>query len=278
MAHIYRYAILTAIPDPKRGERVNVGIAIFREAEIELRFSGVSKLSAISSGEWSTYVSEVSERIKSLYRGYEKPEEFIERYSVLESWLKFSTPAWFSAASQDEYEERIDQLVAAFVRKSHEEVGDKVRSTKINTEIARAFRRVHLLAKQDETIEDHKIVRDYYISRDEELRADFVHKNGIFHVTATLDLRRPAVGLGYAALKAITLDKVKDAFGGEAKKYAVYAVAPGSQQFRPHVELLHDYSDNAFNWLVPDERTKYTHLVYESLAPSGLLLDGGKLA
>ena len=31
MAHIFKYAVLMAIPDPARGERVNVGLVIFRE-------------------------------------------------------------------------------------------------------------------------------------------------------------------------------------------------------------------------------------------------------
>jgi|HubBroStandDraft_5_1064220.scaffolds.fasta_scaffold12892_1 hypothetical protein len=265
MAHIYKYAILTAVPDPKRGERVNVGIAIFFDGDIDVRFSGVAKLTAISGGEWSSYVAEMRDRMKSVFVPHEDPDQFVSRYAVLEQWIQFSNVSWFSASTPEEYESRIDQIVAAFIRRPREEHDAKLRSTKINTEIAAVFRSAKVLAKNDETIEDHKIVRDYYISRDEELRADFVHKNGVFHVTATLDLRRPTVDLGHAALKAIVLDKAPESLPGGAMKYAVYAVEPGSQQFRPHIELLHDYSDSAFNWLVQDERMKYTRLIYSSL-------------
>jgi hypothetical protein len=271
MAHIYRYAILTAVPDAKRGERVNVGIAIFVNGDMDIRFSGVAKLTAISGGEWSSYVSDLRDRMKSIFVPNEEPTQFVSRYAALEQWIQFSDVSWFSANTTEEYENRIDQIIAAFIRRPREERAEKLRSTKINTEIAAVFRRAKVLATKGETIEDHKIVRDYYISKDEELRADFVHKNGTFHVTATLDLRRPAVDLGHAALKAIVLDKAPESLPGGAQKYAVYAVEPGSQQFRPHVELLHDYSDNAFNWLVADERAKYTRLIYSSLsAPFGL--------
>jgi hypothetical protein len=37
MAHIYRYSILTAIPDARRGERVNVGMVVFREGKPDVR-------------------------------------------------------------------------------------------------------------------------------------------------------------------------------------------------------------------------------------------------
>jgi hypothetical protein len=263
MAHIYKYAILTAIPDAKRGERVNVGIVIFLDGDIDVRFSGVAKLAAISGGEWSGCVAEIRDRMKSIFVPNEDPGKFAERYAVLEDWIQFSDVSWFAADTAEEYENRIDQIVAAFIRRPREERSGKVRSTRINTEIAAVFRSAKVLAMQDETIED----RDYYISRDEELRADFVHKNGVFHVTATLDLRHPAVPLGHAALKAIVLDKAPRSLLGGVKKYAVYAVEPGSQEFRPHIELLHDYSDNAFNWLVSEERSRYTHLIYSSLQP-----------
>jgi len=265
MAHIYKYAILTAVPDQTRGERVNVGIVIFRNSELDVRFTGVSKISAISGGEWSAYAAETTERMREVFSAYEEPEQFVVRFSVLEQLIQFSEISWFSAASAEEYEVRAKQVLDAFVRKPKEDVPQKMRSSKINTEIAAVFRHAKLLAKSDETIEDHKIIRDYYISQEEQLRADFVHKNGAFHVTATLDLRRPTVDLGQAALKAIVLDKASDCALGDTKRYAVFAVEPESRQFKAHVELLHDYSDRAFNWLIPDEREKYTRTIYQSL-------------
>ncbi|TMK03458.1 MAG: DUF3037 domain-containing protein [Alphaproteobacteria bacterium] len=46
MAHIYKYTILTAIPDPRRGERVNVGIIVFKDDGLDVRFRQASGKSA----------------------------------------------------------------------------------------------------------------------------------------------------------------------------------------------------------------------------------------
>jgi hypothetical protein len=38
MARSYKYAVLTAVPNPRRGERVNVGIIVFRPDGFDVRF------------------------------------------------------------------------------------------------------------------------------------------------------------------------------------------------------------------------------------------------
>jgi hypothetical protein len=49
MAHTYQYSILTAIPDARRGERVNVGIVVFREGKADVRFvQAAFKLKALT--------------------------------------------------------------------------------------------------------------------------------------------------------------------------------------------------------------------------------------
>lgn len=117
MAHIYNYAILKAIPDQQRGERVNIGIIVFVNGDIDVRFSDIAKLRAISSGEWNSYVLAAAERMKSLFAPSEEPKEFFSRYNLLEQVIRFSDIAWFSAETADEYEERVKQIVAALVHR-----------------------------------------------------------------------------------------------------------------------------------------------------------------
>ena len=37
MANIYKFAIIRVSPDPRRGERVNIGVAIFNSYDIDVR-------------------------------------------------------------------------------------------------------------------------------------------------------------------------------------------------------------------------------------------------
>jgi hypothetical protein len=56
MAHTFEYAILTAVPDQWRGERVNIGVVVFLDDRLDIRFSDFSKVAAIAGGgNWGEY-------------------------------------------------------------------------------------------------------------------------------------------------------------------------------------------------------------------------------
>jgi hypothetical protein len=264
MAHTFSYAIIKAVPDPRRGERVNVGIIVFLSERVDARFSDLAKLSALRSGNWDQYATEARDRIVASYRANEKPAAFIERFSLLEDVLGFSDVAWFSVDRAEQYEDRIKDILAALVLRPKPE--PKSKSTRINTEIAKTFRSVGILAKSDESIDDNKVVRDFYVSQEDDLKADFAVKNGVYRVVATLDLRGSQVGKSQAAIKAITLDRAREAFGATAKRLAVYAAPPGTPQYRPHIHMLGEYSDDLYNWLDPGERRAYMRAIYDALS------------
>src|SRR4030088_3368045 len=115
MAHTYKYALLKAIPDQRRGERVNIGIVAFRERDIDVRFSDIAKLRAISNLDWDSYVAAATERMKESFSIDNAPADFLGRYSVLESVIRFSDISWFSAETPDEYEMRIWEIVDSLV-------------------------------------------------------------------------------------------------------------------------------------------------------------------
>src|SRR3546814_4918881 len=56
MAHIYKYTILQAVPDPRRGECVNVGVAVFLPDRVDVRFSDLAKVKAIARGDRKSVV------------------------------------------------------------------------------------------------------------------------------------------------------------------------------------------------------------------------------
>lgn len=141
------------------------------------------------------------------------------------------------------------------------------RMTRINSEITKVFRSAKVLAKKADPLTDHLVHRNYLFSDRDDLRADFILKNGVYNVTATLDLRNSRVDLGDAALSAVVLDKAAKYYGKrKTKKWGVYAAPIGSSEFKSEIELLSDYADKAFNWLHPDEQRAYTRLIFAGAA------------
>jgi hypothetical protein len=263
MEHIFKYAVITAIPDPRRGERVNIGIIVFLSDQLDIRFSDLPKVTAIAGGgNWADYADRVAGRLRKRFSTDNDPARLIKRAS--EPIIRFSEIGWFSISDETLYEARVSDILETLVKKPRPETRPK--SSRINTEMAGEFRRANVLAGPRESLEDRKVVRDYYISKEEELRADFVVKNGAMHATATLDLRKRAVHISHAALPALILDKAVKMFGSDTKRFGVYAAQQSTlPQFKAHLTILADYADNIYNWLDPDDRRAYTRIIFAAI-------------
>jgi hypothetical protein len=252
MAHIFKYAVLMAMPNRLRGERVNVGILVFLNDRLDIRFAELSKIRALAGGEWEAYANDVRQRLFRDLGAGERAEEAIRASPQIDPIIHASDISWLTVRSLDEYEGRIKEILTNLVVRPKDEARPK--STRINTEISQQLKRLKVLAKPEESINDHRVVRDFYVSKEEELIADFALKNGKMHIAATLDLRKSFVRLDEAALKAIILDKAKQKFRKKVNLFGVYAAPLGADQFKPHIELLRDYSDTTYNWLDDLER------------------------
>jgi hypothetical protein len=273
MAHTFEYAVLTAIPDPRRGERVNVGMAIFREDRVDVRFEqAVYKIRALTGDNWSARVESAEARYKSLFNAKEKPDTMLKRFERVEPLLKPSGTGWFAAENDEQYEQRVAEILQSLVciPKRAPVVG----KSRINTEMAKEFRRAKILANENQDISAGKIVRNFTIDDSEGLVADFALKNGKMHVASTLDLRKQSAGMGEAALKSIILDKAKKKYRGRAKTIGVYAMDPGmTDAFRPQLKLLCDYADELYDWQDGKSRKQLARMFYDAMGqPSGALL------
>ncbi len=139
MAHTFNYSILAAIPDKRRGERVNVGIAIFLPRRLDVRFTGVAKLRALTGNDWSAYATALQQRLTELYEPGQPLEDFNEQVVNMEQVVRPTEAAWFRIDRHEEYEDRVEEILQALVTRPRRE--SKPKETRINTEIAREFKK-----------------------------------------------------------------------------------------------------------------------------------------
>lgn len=260
MATSFSYSVLMAIPDARRGERVNVGIMIYRPGGVDVRLAEMGKVRALTGSDWNAYAYQAAERLKARFASSDEARRFAEAQEPFDPVLRATTPAWFSIDSVVDYEARIRDILSALVLRP-KAVATKEKTTRINTEIAHRLKEAKALATvPDEPMESHRVVRDFPV--EDELKADFAQRNGVLRVAATLDLRKPHVNIKDATHKAIVLDRAKKIFGPDTKRIAVYAVPPSElNRFHQHLELMHDYSDEVYNWTVPEESNEFMAFV-----------------
>ena len=267
MARIYEYAVLTAVPNRRRGERVNVGVVVFRSDRIDVRFKQAGyKLRALTGENWDARLESAEAHLTALASAELKPSDVLAEFVLLEPLLVPSDLGWLKAADDFEYERAVDQIIGSLigVPRRRERVETK---TRINTEIAQEFRRINVLGKD---IESGMVVRDFEIDDDEGLRADFALQNGKLHVASTLDLRKQNTNLGEAALKSIVLDKAGRKYDKNVRKIGVYAVDEDlKDSFRSHMSLLGDYADELYNWGDFEGRSRFRKSILDAIGVAG---------
>lgn len=263
MDGIYRYAILRAIPDARRGEIANIGVVVFLEDRLDIRILESRKATALSGRVWDSFIHEYAERLKSLDHPGTDEENRISRFRIVDGQISMSELGWFSA-TEDQYEKRLSEVTKTLVLRPRQ-TRNILHSSKINTEISAMFKAADVLASSKEDLASGRVVRQFNVNQQEGLVADFALQNGALHIAATLDLRSAEPRLGQAALKAVTLDKAKRSIGRKTKTFGVYAVSPERKgEVSEHIALLGDYADDVFNWSDPNEMGKFQKIFFDA--------------
>lgn len=262
MERSFKYTILQASPDPRRGERVNVGIVVFMPTHMDVRFAELRKLQALTGQKWERYAGDYKGRVSALFEEGTSESVLLKRVAGLEKIITPSEFGWLTFNDNEEYERRVGEILRTFVSKPGTPRLPIER--RLNTEIAQEFKRAKILADKEDVAASHRVMRDVDVG--DELRADFVVKNGVYHVTATLDLRKASVEIAEAALKSIVLDRAKIALSPDARTIGVYALETvEAHGAHPHIHLLSNYADEMYNWSNHDEKTAYQHRIYDAV-------------
>jgi hypothetical protein len=268
MDRIYKYAVLIATPSQRRGERVNIGVVVFREDKADIRLMHANhKLKLLTRQSWEDRLEAATARLGSLFDEERSPDGALERFALFEPIISTSGFGTLTARDDADYERTVGQIIESLVGIPAREKSGK-KSSKLNTEIAADLKKANVLASDDEGIDNKKVVRDYEIDESEGLRADFALKNGVIHIISTLDLRIHRANLETAALKSIILDKALKKFGeGRVKRFGAYAVAPDMREgFSQHLRMFGEYARNGlWDWSQPDDRNKLRKSIFDAL-------------
>lgn len=272
MAQFFDYVVLTAVPDAGRNERVNVGLIIFKPTEVDIRMPGLSKLRAITGADWERHAEDIRLRIRHRLLDPVTALKEVKSGLPLDPCIRASDVAWFSINDVSEYDASVRALLHDIVLTPQMPRDNKPNRNRINTEIARILKGADVLAPSDEPMETHRVHRNVEIEG--RLTADFVQKNGVYRVAATLDLRRSSVSEKDTALKAITLDRARKRYGArKTDLLSVYAPSVVDEdQTESALRLLRNYSDQLFDWSNSDDRERLLSLFYSGAGIRGPLL------
>lgn len=249
----YPFSLLRVEVDARRGEVVNVGIAVFLEDRLDVRMNPAgSKLRALDPNYDATHLANLDEwlqEVDSMLFG--ASAERRHRNLAVNGGLEIGPLAHFQLPTAAAYEGRVERLMDDLVYAPPLRGPQRTLLSRLETQLRKDFSKRGLFSANAEDIEHHKIVARYPVSTEEKLTADFALRNGTLHVFATVDLRGKPDTVKYAkfsatAVKAITLDRAGKT--RNARPFAIIA-APESvlELAHPHINILNDYSERVFN-------------------------------
>jgi hypothetical protein len=261
MERVYSYAVLQAAPDPRRGERVNIGLLAIRPDGLEIQIHDTRKIRSLTGASWDDFISSFSKMIKAIDDPLLTTEQRIKNIEAVQGGIVLSGAGWFTALTEDEFKRQMKEIADEIViRPRRTRRGD---DPSVVAEIASVLRSAEILASRDETLESGKVVRNFEIGGG--LAADFAQRNAKLHVAAVLDLRASHPQLAQAALKAVVLDRARSVNEGPVHKIGVYAVAPARyREVRENIELLKSYADDVINWEDRQDREELKRIFYDA--------------
>lgn len=264
---LFDYSLIRAVPDPRRGEWVNVGVCVYLSGFLDVRLSESStKLRALDPNLDTRILRNLSGHWNEIVDGFHTT---VEKQLVLGSlpFVHASAVAQFVAESKD-YEEQLGLILRDLVIPPVA-VREK-REARLQATLKTHLRRAKLYSDDPNAIQEHKVVSKFPIKRQADLYADFAAKNGVMHITETIDFRVKSEQLrnrhGLAAIKSITLDVAGDIFPN-CNRNVVYAYySRDIDAIQPSLNMLRDYSMHMFDAGNPSELAQFVEVTAQALS------------
>lgn len=262
--HWFDYSVVKYMPNPKRGEVVNLGIAIFRASGIDVQL--ITSPNKVRFLDGLTTLKDIS-RLKSMLvevgQLTQDPEEQFEFLQTVLNGVFLGAKSSFSIEDISEYDKKVKKLFNDLVKPfpSREKVPHHSR---FYTVLKKQFNELGFLAKEPSEIDAHKIVPSYVLDSKSGLTADFMIKNGRYHMSEVIDFNVNDIQAKFkeTSLKVITFVEGKKLFNNNLGCYFVYsATAEKETDVTSHLSLAEDYSDKLFNLESKDDKAAYFQMM-----------------
>ena len=262
MEACFEYAVLRLTPDPTRGERVNIGIAVFLPDRVDVRLApSLLKVRALDGRVELDRLYELPSLVEK-WTAADQTTEARHQALLALGLVETTQRGWFRPGPDADYERQVARLMATMVTPPPRPRRRDLPDTGLERALKEHFARRQLLGQQIEDIDRHRIIHRYPVALDENLYADFAIKNGAWQVTATLDLRAKPEAIRtekfkQAAVKAVTLDRATRRLKG-CTPLVVYAAEPAAIELtQHHINLLSEYAERVYNFLDPEDARAY---------------------
>jgi hypothetical protein len=264
MARSFEFSVLRLMPDPARGEMINLGIVVFREGAVDIRVGEVITRARLLYPELTP--DSLREGIATLQRLGAVSLPAKERYAALRQIGPFAlgdlghfTPEGDGAEA---YETNVARLMRIFTSPARAAARKARPASRLATVIRKVFRDEKVLAQVGDAgaIAEHKIVPEWPLPSQPSLRADLALKNGIVRVCEIVDLHLSDEGPAPASLfeGVVTLDVAQRLNIAQQTVFAYRAAGP-TARIEEALKIARLHASQLVNWDQKKEKEEFLH-------------------
>lgn len=226
----HHYVVLRLAPDPMRGEVINAGIVLFSpDAQPRvITMATLNKLRALDAT-WDTARlvswSDNIQKILNSKSGISKQVQALSMFGFCEA----GAVGMFTAETPSELARQVQLIKTTYVsNKASEKPSNRPRRTRLQKALRDQFKSMHVLGVQAADLAEHLVVPNVPVPGHDDLRTDFVYKNGVYRLTQTLDYNIAPDSMHHklaeACLKTTAVDLATEVYGHDALRLAVVDV------------------------------------------------------
>lgn len=257
--YYFDYAIIKYMPNPKRGEIINIGLIIFKPTTIDVRVLAVAHKAALLDGMTTDdNIFKIKDSFEELAKLANSPKNNYELITSCSKSIFLSDKAYFSINTLNEYEEKIQSLLNILVKP----IPKKTKTTKtprLQAQIKETFQRMSLLGESAIDIENHKVIANFLLEESTGLTADFVLKNTIYHVSQVIDYSVSDQKTKYkeTCLKTMGFIESKKILKNTKGYLVFFATNSEEKGLISQLNLAQQYSDDMFNMMSHEDAIRY---------------------
>jgi len=260
----FDYAVIRYMPDPIRGEIINIGLLVFNEV-LDIRLlKNASKLRMFDNNSVYSHLADFESSLLSAYSFAKSPADFKEVLSSFSTGIIISNLARFSIDHLNQYEAKVLNLFDTLIKPHSVREKTSRSSSRLITTLKRKFEAIKILGQDESELSEHKIIYNYVLNSSTGLSADFLLKNGIYHLSEVIDydVADTKAKFKETAMKLMTFAEGKKSLEGEVASYFVYSASIQKERdVIQQINLAETYSSKMFNMSSKEDSSKYFQII-----------------
>lgn len=273
----FDYSLIRYMPNPKRGEIVNLGLVIFNSTDIDIRMlKSLSKVQMLDGKTHKEDIEEFETALKEFSTLASSDGNKYEILSSLKSSIYLSERGQFAIAHPNDYEAKVEHLFTDLVEPLKVKPRQKeTKGRRLSTILRSKFNELDVLTKDPKGLAEHKIVQDYVINTKSGLRADFIAKNGAYHLSEVIDfnVRENQSKIQETTLKVMTFLEGKKELGDVKCYFVYYADSEKRRDIKSQLSLAKEYSDYLVNMASKQDEKSYFDAMKKAVGLNGSFFD-----